>query len=200
LYTYHLAAFSGAANTLWPPVLGQQSVRWSDVFPLIHQPDHLWDLYKPSQTLENMDLNSIWVCWTTGESVLDANSDPSGMKPPLRDVEQHFGSTWRKGPQVTLPFLVHGVHSQPWIISQARKAWQRFREIPEWIDAEVRRQAVPPEEVIRQLELLRAVPGKPSMGMNALSKHVKALREAIAVQSPLSLASVVFHRPPGVHY
>jgi hypothetical protein len=92
---------SGAANTLWPPVLGQKAIRWPDVFALIKQPQYLYDVYKPSHaSFDKMSLESIWECWNTGEAVYDDGGNVSGVKPPLREVEQQFGSEWRKGPQV----------------------------------------------------------------------------------------------------
>ncbi|KAF8517098.1 hypothetical protein JB92DRAFT_3307239, partial [Gautieria morchelliformis] len=92
---------SGATNTLWPPILGQQSVRWADVFSLIRQPGLLWDVWKPSKTLDQVQtVDELWQCWSAGESALDNAGNVTGSKPPLRLVEQYFKSTWRKGATV----------------------------------------------------------------------------------------------------
>ena len=68
------------------------------------------------------------------------------------------------------------------MILKARKWFERFREIPEWIDAEMRCQVVSPKTVMAQLEAMRDVPDRPRLGMNALSQHLKSLRKARVVQ------------------
>jgi hypothetical protein len=76
-------------------------IRWPDIFLLIKQPQYLYDVYKPSHaSFDKMDLGSIWECWNAGEAAYDKAGNLSGVKPPLREVEQQFGSEWRKGPQV----------------------------------------------------------------------------------------------------
>lgn len=52
------------------------------------------------------------------------------------------------------------------------KSWQRFREIPEWIDSQSSDRQVPPSIIIQELEPLRG-----DKGLNALQKEVKKLRE-----------------------
>jgi hypothetical protein len=47
-----------------------------------------------------MNLESIWECWNAGEAVYDDGGNVLGVKPPLREVEQQFGSEWQKGPKV----------------------------------------------------------------------------------------------------
>ena len=91
----------GSPNTLWPPILGQKCIRWVDVFALIQQPKFLYDVYKPlAPSFDQMTMASIWECWDSGEAVHDKNGDISGMKPPIRQIEQQFGSGWRKGSKV----------------------------------------------------------------------------------------------------
>ena len=99
---------------MWPPILGQKSIRWQDVFALIEQPEYLYDVYKPAQpSFDRMDLRSIWECWSLGEGIYDSKGKLSGMKPPLCHVEQQFGSRWRKGQKVGLssPVSSHGLLS-----------------------------------------------------------------------------------------
>jgi hypothetical protein len=94
--------FLGAANLLWPPVFGQRSVQWPAVFKLIQRPEFLWEVWKPSQTLDKMDLDSIWKCWTIGEEVVDKETgEVTGMKPPIALVEQEFRGAWRKSGSVS---------------------------------------------------------------------------------------------------
>ncbi|OJA10895.1 hypothetical protein AZE42_08364, partial [Rhizopogon vesiculosus] len=77
-----MAAFHNPGDPLmlYPPVLGQQSIQWREVFSLIRQPQHLWDMWKPSRTLDQMDLDTLWACWTTGKAKLDQEDQPTGMK------------------------------------------------------------------------------------------------------------------------
>ncbi|KAF9490446.1 hypothetical protein BDN71DRAFT_1490630 [Pleurotus eryngii] len=112
-------AFSdpGAARLIWPPCLGQKSVRWVDVFKLIKQPQLCWESWKPAKTLAQYEtVSELWDIFTSGEPVYH-NGIQTGVRPPLRDVEQYFQHRWRtKG------------------ASNQKKAWERFREIPEYID------------------------------------------------------------------
>jgi hypothetical protein len=98
-----LFQLSGHPHLLWPPVLGQKSVRWDQVFSLIQQPDQLWESWKPSKTLDKYDLKSLWECYVLGEPVFDPMGMQTGIKPPLQLVEQHFQSSWRgRSPGVCL--------------------------------------------------------------------------------------------------
>lgn len=159
----------GATLLAWPPVLGQRSATWPDIFNVIKQPQYLWDVWKPQQSLDRMSLHSIWACWNVGEQLLDPHGEPAGMKPPLRLVEQRFKSAWRKVPS-------------------ARKAWQRFREIPEYIESTSQCDGMTPEKVIEQLEEMRAIPGSTTLkgGMSALTKEIASKRKATAgsLESP----------------
>ncbi|KIK06290.1 hypothetical protein K443DRAFT_3320 [Laccaria amethystina LaAM-08-1] len=77
------------------PVLGQGSISWNDVFARIKQPRPLWDTWKPSKPLDQMSIQDVWDCYNVGEGV-EVNGMKTGVKPPLRLVEQKFGSEWRK--------------------------------------------------------------------------------------------------------
>ena len=62
--------------------------------------------------------------------------------------------------------------------TQDRKQWERFRELPEWIQSQASTRAISPQSVIDELEQMRnRTSGKP-MGLNALTKEVKKLRFA----------------------
>jgi hypothetical protein len=43
---------------------------------------------------------------------------------------------------------------------QARKSWQRFREIPEWIDGEIKRCGISVTDAIQELEAKRKLEGR----------------------------------------
>jgi hypothetical protein len=87
---------------LWPPILGQRSVQWSQVFALIVQCDEVWDTWKCSKTLDKMTLGELWACWNVGEDACGSNGEVTGRKPPLRLIEQHFGSKWHTAPTVSV--------------------------------------------------------------------------------------------------
>ena len=84
-----------APDLVFPPVLGQGTVTWSAVLSRIKQPDYLWDCWKPTRSLEQMSVHDIWSCYDAGEQVFDGSGNPTGVKPPLRLVEQTFKSRWR---------------------------------------------------------------------------------------------------------
>lgn len=100
-------AFLGESQLLWPPILGRKAVTWPEVLPLIHQPELLWDCWKPAKTLDQYSLDDLWACYTVGEAVTNEKNEQAGMKPPLRLVEQHFKASWRREKSVrTVPFLL----------------------------------------------------------------------------------------------
>ena len=82
------------------PILGQGSVQWKDVFVQIKQPGPLWETWKPSKSLDQMTIQEVWDCYNVGEAV-EENGSQTGLKPPLRLVEQKFGSEWRKAGKVS---------------------------------------------------------------------------------------------------
>ncbi|GLB44253.1 hypothetical protein LshimejAT787_1601830 [Lyophyllum shimeji] len=127
----------GALQLIWPPVLGQKGVRWSDIFPLVKQPHLLWECWKPSKSLDQFSsVNEIWDCYVLGEPVLNDAGGPS----------------------------------------QQKKAWERFREIPEWIDKQSDSRGVAPQVIIDELEQMRGG-DKQRKGLNALMKDIQKLRK-----------------------
>jgi hypothetical protein len=158
-------------------------VQWPAVFALIKQTEPLWQTWKPSKTLDQMSVQLVWDCYNTGEAVLDESGQPTGMKPPLRLVEQHFQTSWRKGPIVSdTPF------SQPFPTGtdrmQQRKTWQRFREIPEWIEAAAKARVISPAAAIAELEVMQEMPNTHTLlGTSALSKLLSDQRKAAAAIS-----------------
>jgi hypothetical protein len=74
-----------------------------------------------------------------------------------------------------------------------RKAWERFREIPEWIDAKSKAQGVSPDAIIQELEQMRGK-GSGRKGVNALGRMVCELRKKEKVCDYQAL------RYCGVHY
>lgn len=99
----HLAL---AGDDLLPtePIFGTDSVQWSVVFGKIQQTECLWDVWKPSGSLDEKLLKEIWDCYNIGEAVFDETSNQTGMKPPLWLVEQHFQARWRQTSTVKLLF------------------------------------------------------------------------------------------------
>ncbi|KAJ7240689.1 hypothetical protein C8J57DRAFT_1245135 [Mycena rebaudengoi] len=99
-----LAAFHkpGAANLAWPPIFGQKYVAWPEIFPLIHDPQSLFGVWKPSKSLNEMTLTEVWEAWSVGEAI---EGPIPGQKPPLRLVEQYFNAKWRskaKSPEASI--------------------------------------------------------------------------------------------------
>jgi len=156
------------------PIFGTDTVQWTDIFAKIKHTDALWDVWRPSKTLDEMSVKDIWDCYNT---VYSSEGHQTGLKPPLRLVEQHFQSRWRKTPSVSFPFLFRLLSS---ITLQARKSWQRFCEIPEWIDAEVNRSGISVADTIQELEQKRKVEGKLTlMSMNVLSMLLASHRKQV---------------------
>lgn len=91
---------------IWPPLLGQQSISWNQVFPLIKRPELLWTSWGPSKSLDKYSLEEQWACYNTGEPVFNNEGIQTGIKPPLRLVEQYFLSDWRKGKTVSLCLFI----------------------------------------------------------------------------------------------
>lgn len=61
---------------------------------------------------------------------------------------------------------------------QPQKFWQRFREIPEWIDTEIQTRNATPAKLITELENSRKVPNKSALlGTSALSSVLAELRK-----------------------
>ncbi|KAJ3717335.1 hypothetical protein C8R42DRAFT_644596 [Lentinula raphanica] len=53
----------GGPIFLLPPYVGQKSIIWDDVFKQVQQPEQLWDLYKPTKTLDQWEsLSELWHC------------------------------------------------------------------------------------------------------------------------------------------
>ncbi|KAF5336960.1 hypothetical protein D9611_002923 [Ephemerocybe angulata] len=155
----------GGAHLLFPPILGCQGATWTDIFKLVKQPQYLWDVYQPSKSLDAYEtVENICSLFTSGEAVLDSKGVRSGMKPPLQLLEDRFGSEWRKS----------GGQS-------ARKKWQRFREIPDWVVAQSRERGVTPQVVIEELEATRV---EKKVGLNGLHKIVEGRRKEAAKARP----------------
>ncbi|KAJ3821428.1 hypothetical protein F5880DRAFT_1582041 [Lentinula raphanica] len=166
----------GGPIFLLPPYIGQKSISWDDVFKQIQQPERLWDLYKPTKTLDQWEsLSELWHCWSVGEPEIDSNGVQTGVRPPLRLVEQYFRHKWRPG-------------------KPAGKTWERFREIPEYIDAQVASRNVSPAIILEELEARRkqkkvvTIDGierslETMMGLNQLKTELAVERKKIAANN-----------------
>lgn len=95
----------GDAQLFWPPILGQQSITWQQVFDLIKQPELLWECWKPSKTLDRYSLSEQWACYTVGEAIFDSSGIQTGVKPPMQLIETYFWDKWRKGTPLAVSTL-----------------------------------------------------------------------------------------------
>jgi hypothetical protein len=55
-----------------------------------------------------MTICEVWECYNDGEPVFDANGEQTGIKPPLRLVEQRWKAEWRGGPTVGFIYFIFG--------------------------------------------------------------------------------------------
>lgn len=156
------AAFTkpGQVNLLWPPVLGQKSVHWDQVFAPVKQPELLWDCWKPLKSLDQFNLEELWACYSLGEPVFNADGVQTGIKPPLQLVEKYFQSKWRG--------------------RSDHKQWEHFHELPEWILSEAATRVTSPLVIIEELANICNTATGNKMGLNVLSNHVKKLHFANA--------------------
>jgi len=111
----------------------------------------------------------MWQVWTEGEPVVNDDEIRTGLKPPLRLVEQHFREKWRSG-------KLNGKKIDG-------KTWERFREIPEWIDKQSISRGVSPSSLIQELEY-RCTTDK--LSMNQLRDALKKERDQAAASTETS--------------
>ncbi|KAJ7202449.1 hypothetical protein C8J57DRAFT_1622921 [Mycena rebaudengoi] len=163
--------------SVFPPLLGQKSASWPEVFALIKCPALCWPVWGVTKTLEQFaDLDELWSVYAVGDPVYNSQGMQTGMKPPLQLVEQYFHSSWRTsddGPER----------------KRLQKHWQRIREIPEWIGNLSERRHVSPSVIISELNTFKG-----EKGLNWLSNKVADLRKGAAaatipVDAPQSLPS-----------
>ncbi|KAJ7098524.1 hypothetical protein B0H15DRAFT_945042 [Mycena belliarum] len=130
---------------VFPPLLGQKSVSWPQVFGLVQQPKMLWSKWGPKMSMEQFfDVKELWTTYIDGAPELDSTGQDTGrIKPPLKLVEQYFQAGWR-------------AHIDKKERNNIAKLWQRFREIPEWIDTHSSTRDVSPDMIITELEAMRA--------------------------------------------
>ncbi|PBK88649.1 hypothetical protein ARMGADRAFT_1084606 [Armillaria gallica] len=146
-----------------PPILRQHNATWTEIFSHVQQPQILWDLYKPSKTLDQFDLQSLWTSYDIGEEETDKNGQAM-LKPPIHVVGECFSHWWRNISKSTL------------------KTWQHYCEIPEWIQHEISKCKITSQEVIAELEEMHLKPDpKWPKGLNTLCKEVKILQEQQAM-------------------
>ncbi|KAJ6511689.1 hypothetical protein DFH09DRAFT_1434967 [Mycena vulgaris] len=171
---------------VFPPLFGQKSVRWPDVFALIEHPKFCWAVWGPTRSVNKfIDVNEFWSTYVDGEAVYNDSGVQTGMKPPLRLVESYFQSTWR-------------TPDDPRERAAVAKHWERYREIPQWIAASSERRAVAPPVIIAELEAMRLVDGKPLKGLNWLRGEVEKKRKEAKImwltRTPGTISTVVGDR------
>ncbi|KAF9065976.1 hypothetical protein BDP27DRAFT_1297792 [Rhodocollybia butyracea] len=165
----------GAPHGIWPPLFGQKSIRWDDVFNAVHprSANRCWSCWKPGKTLGSYKISEIWGIWTQGEVVVDNDGVQTGLKPPLGLVEQHFREKWRSGK-----------------VDNAKidgKQWERFREIPEWIDGQASSRGVSPQSLIQELENMCKTDSGTALSLNQLRLILKTQRETTSAVTPTAI-------------
>ncbi|KAF9018376.1 hypothetical protein BDZ89DRAFT_1073960 [Hymenopellis radicata] len=150
----------GSSYRIFPPILRQRNLAWSDIFNQIKQPILLWELYQP-RGLADFTLSSLWNSYEQGEEYNDM------LCPPLKLLEQRFAHKWRAQR------------------NGDKQKWKRYREIPQWIEEETRSRQVLPAVVLAELEALRTQPGKSTLlSLNQLVQVVeKQRKERVSRQS-----------------
>lgn len=142
---------SGLTVVFQSTLRGNQS--WMEIFRQVKHAHLLWDVYKPSKSLEQYEsVENLVNVYKFGESVI--MGDKRYTKPSLEAVESEFGASWRS-------------------TSQARKTWERFREIPERVNTQSLLRGVSPSVVVTELEQLRKDGG---WSLNQLKNKVKEMR------------------------
>ncbi|KAJ7675076.1 hypothetical protein B0H17DRAFT_1207941 [Mycena rosella] len=165
----------GAPLSIFPPLLGQKSVSWMQVFALVQQPKMLWSTWGPGKSLEHFaDIEEVWIAYIDGAPELNASGADTGRrKPPLKLVDQYFQAYWRAPDDIKER-------------SNIAKVWQRFREIPEWIDTHSRERDVSPNVIIDELQAMRVntAQGNEPKGLNWLQLELMRLRKASKMIQP----------------
>ncbi|KAJ7027044.1 hypothetical protein C8F04DRAFT_1399692 [Mycena alexandri] len=165
-----LAAFflQGQPIGMVHPVFGMRSARWvEDIFPAILRPALCWDVWCPSNTMEQFEsIKEIWEVYSIGERICDDDGTRTKMKPPLKLVAQFFRHEWRSSTDKKEQ-------------NRKAKAWQRFREIPEWIEHAMTNRRISLEVAIQELEDLRAAESatEEPRGLNWLANHLANQRK-----------------------
>ncbi|KAJ7289689.1 hypothetical protein C8J57DRAFT_1494110 [Mycena rebaudengoi] len=156
---------------IFPPLLGQKSARWPDVFALIKRPALCWAVWGPTKTLDQFEnVDNLWAVYTVGDPVFNSTMMQTGVKPPLQLVENYFHSDWRTSDDVSER-------------KRLKKSWQRFREIPEWIATSANHRHVSPSVIISELNVMRTTNSTTQKSLNWLSGKVADLRKAMVTNS-----------------
>ncbi|KAJ7693365.1 hypothetical protein B0H17DRAFT_933068, partial [Mycena rosella] len=170
-FQYYTQCFQGAPLGIFPPLLGQKTVSWTQVFSLVKQPKMLWNSWGPQKTLKQFaNVKEVWTTYIDGAPERDSSGNDTGrLKPPLKLVEQYFQAGWR-------------CPDNKKERAQIAKVWQRFREIPEWIDVHSSARDVSPNVIIAELEAMRvdASTRDEPRGLNWLQAELAVLRKATA--------------------
>lgn len=167
---------------MWPEILGQRSVRWPDVFDLIRQPALLWAVYKPGVAIKDLDVKSVWEIWSYGERIRDSHGSVIAQKPPLRELERRFGYKWRSQiDKVRSPYRLSTDCKAKHL--QDKKLWERFREVPEWIERLMGERGLTSPVALFEVESMRVGLEEDKMiGMYDLISDIKKLRKELAMK------------------
>lgn len=85
----------GGSRGIVPPLFGQKSARWPDVFAFIKQPKFCWAVWGPKSVDRYSTVQEIWTSWIDREAVYNGAGIQTGKKPPLKLVEQYLQNKWR---------------------------------------------------------------------------------------------------------
>lgn len=78
---------------------------------------------------------------------------------------------------------------------QQRKSWERFREIPEWVENQSWLRNVSPQVILDELQAWRTEGGGKPKGLSALGREIKSRRESESrdMQSVHFLSNIMPH-------
>ena len=107
-------------------------------------------MWKPESKLDSYTVQSIWTSYNVGEK----DQAGQGLKPAVRLVEEHFGHKWRTNHLVQILPSQLTVLKEKGTKSAQKKQWQRYREIPQWIERQSTSRNVSPRVIIGELEAL----------------------------------------------
>ncbi|KAF8998880.1 hypothetical protein BDZ89DRAFT_1147946 [Hymenopellis radicata] len=148
----HQQVDDGSSYRIFPPILGQRNLAWSDIFDQIKQCILLWELYQPRGLADFYTLPSLWNSYEHGE-------DASHTNGALNEMHVH---------------ILLDTTTTLTVQQGDKQKWKRYREIPQWIEEETRSRQVSRAVVLAELEALRTQPGKSTLlSLNQLVQVVE---------------------------
>ncbi|KAJ7462509.1 hypothetical protein FB451DRAFT_1404301 [Mycena latifolia] len=157
----------GAPLGVFPPLLEQKSASWTQ------------------KSVEQFaDVKELWTAFVDGAAELDSSGNDTGrLKPPLKLVEQYFQAQWCS-------------HNDRKERNNIAKVWQRFREIPEWIDTYSSARDVSPDVIITELEAMRELARRRKATKSAKPPVINTQASPSASSSSPSLGPAIVLQEP----